>query len=151
MSAPGFKDLGALWREKARRLHNENYFSEYPPARLAEVLRKGYVGLWRPDDALRIAIGQVERGHHYPNPAFIDDMRDRFGIVGTEVREALLRILDEIASSSYMPPRNLHDPPGYPFIFESRVAGGQIYFKIQIEGSLKRPRVRVCSCHPPLY
>jgi hypothetical protein len=76
-------------------------------------------------------------------------MRD-FKVVGVEVREKTLSILDEVPPESYEPPYELEEPPGYPFIFHSNILGCVVYFKFQIEGAAKRSRVLFWSCHPAL-
>lgn len=59
-------------------------------------------------------------------------MRDHLGLVGEEVREALLDILEELPPESYEPPHELDEPPGHPFIFRSRKLRREIYFKFQV-------------------
>ena len=40
---------------------------------------------------------------------------------------------------------------GFPFIFDSAILGGEIFFKFQIVGTAKKPQVLFWSCHPPVY
>jgi hypothetical protein len=78
-------------------------------------------------------------------------MRDDLGVEVHDVNEALAAVLGEVPAENYRPPKELHDPPGIPFVFESRYFGRTIYLKIQIAGSRKKPTVLVWSCHPPDY
>jgi hypothetical protein len=78
-------------------------------------------------------------------------MREHFGTVGSEVRERLLGVLDEVPPESYEPPYELNEPPGCPFIFTSTVLGCEVFFKFQIAGTEKKPRVLFWSCHPPRH
>jgi hypothetical protein len=80
---------------------------------------------------------------------FVDNMRE-FGIVGEEVRRTVLRILEEVPPESYEPPKELEEPPGCPFIFGCAL-GREVFFKLQIVGTPRKPRVLFWSCHPPLY
>jgi hypothetical protein len=75
----------------------------------------------------------------------------RYPPVGAEVRDKLLQVLDEIPPESYQPPSEISEPPGCPFIFRCSVLGCEIYFKFQIEGTARKPRVLFWSCHPPRY
>jgi hypothetical protein len=77
-------------------------------------------------------------------------MRD-FKVVGVEVREKTLSILDEVPPETYEPPHNLEEPPGSPFIFHSSILGCEVYFKFQIAGTAKSPQVLFWSCHPPNF
>jgi hypothetical protein len=142
-------ELRERWIANAASLDRKGHFAEYAREQRKEVLAKGFLGQWRPDEALKIARNQVEHGFEFRTSQFTDDMRER-GFVGVEVREALLNILDETPPESYRPPRLLGNPPGYPFIFRCRTTGGKVYFKLQIEGSRKKPRVLFWSCHPPV-
>ena len=148
MSALTPAELRQHWLANAESLDRKGHFAEYPPKRRKEVLARGFLGRWRPDDALKIAERQTDRGFAVRTSQFTDDMRAR-GFVGHEVREALLRILAETPSECYGPPRKLCDPPGYPFIFHSRTAGCCVYLKFQIQGQ-KNPHVVFWSCHPPV-
>jgi hypothetical protein len=96
-----------------------------------------------------IARRNVALGYALRTPKFVDNMRD-FKVVGVEVREKTLSVLDEVPPESYEPPYELEEPPGYPFIFHSDILGCVVYFKFQIEGATKRPRVLFWSCHPAL-
>jgi hypothetical protein len=77
-------------------------------------------------------------------------MRDDLGVEVHEVNEALAAVLGEVPAENYRPPRELQDPPGIPFVFESYYFRRTIYLKIQIVG-VRKPRVLVWSCHPPDY
>jgi hypothetical protein len=112
-------------------------------------LRKGYLGLWAPDHGIKIARREVALGYALRTPKFVDNLRD-FKVVGVEVREKTLSILDELPPESYEPPYELEEPPGYPFIFHSNILGRVVYFKFQIAGTTKSSRVLFWSCHPPL-
>lgn len=149
MSGLNAAELRQHWIANAERLDRKGHFAEYSAKQRQEVLAKGYLGLWRPDEALKLARDQADRGASLRTQQFIDDMRER-GFVGAEVREALLKILSETPAENYRPPRNVHNPPGYPFIFDCRTAGCEIFFKLQIEGSRQKPRVLFWSCHPPV-
>jgi hypothetical protein len=126
-------------------------FATYSRKQRDEVLRKGFLGRYPPDQAIKIAREQEERGYAFRTSKFIDEMRRDFGLVGEEVREKLLKILAEIPPESYQPPRKLNDPPGCPFIFPSGVLGREVFFKFQIAGTNAKPQVLFWSCHPPLY
>ncbi len=94
---------------------------------------------------------QAGRGPGYRKDKFNDEMREHFRLVGAEVRDKLLQVLDEIPPESYQPPSELSEPPGYPFIFPCSVLGCEIYLKFQIVGTAKKPQVLFWSCHPPRY
>jgi hypothetical protein len=149
MTALSPKDLRECWIANAQRLDRLGHFAEYSPKQRAEVLRKGYLGLWAPDRAIKIARSDVALGYALRTPKFVDDMRD-FKVVGVEAREKILSILDEVPPESYEPPYELEEPPGYPFIFHSNILGCLLYFKFQIEGAAKRSRVLFWSSHPAL-
>jgi len=91
---------------------------------------------------------EADLGYAFRTPNYIDDVRD-FMVVGGEVREKTLSILDEVPPTSYEPPYELEDSPGYPFIFDSSILGCEVYFKFQIKGTAKSPHVLFWSCHPP--
>jgi hypothetical protein len=143
-------DLRRLWIEKARTLDARGYFGKYSLERREEVLRKGYLGRYSPRECIGLARDQALKGRGLYTPNFLDNLRHYFGLIGEEMREELLRILDEIPPESYEPPRELHDPPGCPFVFQCRVLGCEVYFKIQILGTPQKPRVAFWSCHPPV-
>ena len=151
MAGPDSKQFQKEWIGRAARLHREGYFSEYTSSRRDEVLRKGYLGKYSPDQGLVIARRLVKEGISTRTPKFNDEMRDHFQLVGEDVREALVRILDEIRPESYKPPRQLSDPPGLPFHFHSKTLRSDVYFKFQIGGTQKKPQVLFWSCHPPVY
>lgn len=136
------------WIQKARELDGREHFSSYSAKQRAEVLRKGYLGPVRPDDAIRIAAQLVADGLHSSTPKIIDELRRHFDVVGAEaVREALLAILAETPAAAYEPPRKLKEPPGYPYIFPCSHLGCSIYFKFQIVGTAKKRQVLFWSCH----
>src|SRR5438067_7309677 len=114
-------------------------------------LRKDSLAATHRIEQSRFAKEQEERGHAYRTGKFIDEMRRHFRLVGEEIREKLLQILDEIPPESYQPPRKLEEPPGCPFIFPSGVLGREVFFKSQIAGTTAKPMVVFWSCHPPLY
>lgn len=149
MSALSGKELRKCWIANAERLDRLGHFAEYSPKQHAEVLRKGYLGLWAPDQGIEIARREADLGYALQMPKFVDNMRD-FKVVGVEVRKNTLSILDEMPSASYEPPYELEEPPGYPFIFQSNVLGCVVYFKFQIQGTAKKSQVLFWSCHPPL-
>jgi hypothetical protein len=98
-----------------------------------------------------MARAQADQGHGYRTGKFNDDMREYFGLVGEEVRQKLIEILDEVPAECYRPPYQLEEPPGHPFILDSGVLGREIYFKFQVAGTTQKPRVLFWSCHPPRY
>jgi hypothetical protein len=151
MNAPTGGDLRAHWIAKAKLLDQEGYFAAYSQKQRVEVLTKGFLGRYPPDEAVRMARRHAEQGHCTRTGRFNDDMRNNFGLVGEEARKTLLQILEEIPPVSYKPPRELHDPPGCPFIYASRVLGREVYFKFQIVGTPQKPQVLFWSCKPPLY
>src|SRR5271169_5550910 len=111
-----------------------------------------YTGMWS-TALLREGTGPRygTRGHGYRTDRFNDNLREHFRLVGAEVRDKLLQVLDDIPPESYEPPFELEEPPGCPFIFPCTVLGCEIFFKFQIAGTAKKPRVLFWSCHPPLY
>jgi hypothetical protein len=151
MSALGGKDLRDRWIANAERLDRKGHFASYSPKRRDEVLKKGFLGRYPPDQAIKIARAQAERGHGYRKGKFNDDMREHFRLAGAEVRDKLLQVLDEIPPESYQPPFELNDPPGCPFIFRSSVLACEVFFKFQIIGTARKPQVLFWSCHPSLY
>jgi hypothetical protein len=142
------EDPRKCWIANAERLARLGHFARYSKKQRTDVLRKGYLGLWAPDQGIKAARGEADLGYAFWTPNYIDDMRD-FMVVGGEVREKTLSILDEVPPACYEPPYELDDPPGCPFIFTSSVLGCEVYFKFQIEGTAKRPQVLFWSCHPP--
>ena len=135
---------------KALALQSAGHFSRYSSTVLSEVLRKGYIGSTRPDDALRLARQKAAAGTAIRMPTVIDRLRSDFGIVGiAETQRTLSAVLEEASPLAYCPPRELRDPPGYPFIFESKCLRGPVYLKFQIVGSVRNPRVVLWSCHKP--
>lgn len=139
------------WREKAGLLDRQGYFRLYSRERRAEVLKKGYVGRWAPDRAIGIAREQVDMRIAVWTPQIWDNLRDGFGLAGPEARQAFCAVLDEVRAEYYIPPRELKDPPGIPFIYGSRRLQCQLYLKIQVEGPVTKPRVLVWSCHRAIY
>jgi hypothetical protein len=150
MSVLSAEDLRKRWVATAAMLDRQGHFSNYSTRQRAEVLRKGYLGNWPPDAAIRMARELNDGGYAFRTPQFVDDLRS-LGSVGPEVGERLRAILDEAPPESYEPPYELRDPPGHPFIFECRTFGRMLYFKFQIAGTPKKPRVLFWSCHPPIY
>jgi hypothetical protein len=150
MRVPGGKELRQCWIANAERLDRSGHFAKYSIKQRAEVLRKGYLGLWAPDQAIKIARKEADLGYAVRTPNFIDDMRD-FNVVGAEVRQKILSILDEVPPESYEPPCDLEEPPGSPFIFRSKLLRCGVYFKFQIAGTAQSPRVLFWSCHPPRF
>jgi len=151
VSVPGGKALRDRWIANAESLNKKGHFASYSPKRRDEVLKKGFLGPYPPDQALNIAMAQAERGLGYRKDKFNDNMREHFRLVGAEVRDKLLQILDEIPPESYRPPFELDEPPGYPFVFRSSVLAREVYFKFQIVGTVRKPQVLFWSCHPPLF
>jgi hypothetical protein len=145
------KLLRKHWIKNAENLAGQGHFANYSTQQRAEVLRKGFLGPWPPDRAIAIAREQAERGNAVRTPRFNDQMRDHFGLVGEELREALLEILDELPPQCYQPPRELEEPPGCPFVFRCKALGREVYFKFQVKGTAKKPQVLFWSCHPRLY
>src|ERR1039457_3801494 len=110
-------DLRSLWIARAKDLDSGGYFAAYPPKRREEILKKGVLGEWPPDRAIDIARKQVGLGIVRRTPEFVNEMRDHCGLVGDDIRNALLDILAETPPESYEPPRELEEAPGGPFIF----------------------------------
>ncbi len=148
MSDLSAKELKQRWIANAERLDKKGHFAKYLPEQREKVLRRGYLGIWRPDEAIRIARKAAEMGVAFRTPNFNDDLRD-FGLVGEEARERLLEILAEVPPELYEPPYELEEPPGTPFIFHCGVLAGEVYFKFQIKGTQRKPQVVFWSCHPP--
>src|ERR1017187_10497870 len=69
-----------------------------------------------PDQGIKIARKEAELGYAVWTRNYIDDMRN-FGVVGGEVREKTLSLLDEVPPESYESPCDLEEPPGSTFIF----------------------------------
>ena len=108
-------DLRGGWIAKAKDLDSIGHFADYPLRRRQEALQKGFLGEWPPDRALIVARRQVGLGYGVVyTPKFVNEMRDHFGLVGDDIRHALLDILGEVPPESYEPPRQLRDPPGCP-------------------------------------
>jgi len=74
----------------------------------------------------------VERGHGNWTAQFNDNVREYFSLVGDEVREKLLEILNEVPPETYDPPTRTQRTAGLPFHFSSRALGREIFFKFQI-------------------
>jgi hypothetical protein len=151
MSSFSEKSLRERWIANAGGLDRRGHFANYSSKQRDEILRKGFLGRYPPDQAITMARAEAERGQAYRTPKFNDEMRAHFGLVGAEVGDRLLKVLDEIPPESYAPPFELNQPPACPFIFPSSVLGCAIFFKFQIAGSAQKPRVVFWSCHPPLY
>jgi hypothetical protein len=150
MGTLGGEALRNQWIRNAERLNHQGHFARYPPRQREEVLRKGFLGPWPPNRAIVIAREQAEKGQAVRTPKFNDEMRNHFGLVGEEVREAVVKILGELPPESYEPPAELQEPCGCPFRFRSKTLGGEVYFKFQVRGT-RKPRVLFWSCHPPVY
>ena len=151
MSALRGKDLRERWIANAQSLDQRGHFTRYSSKQREEVLRKGFLGRYPPDQAINIARTQAEQAQAYRTPKFNDELRAHFGLVGAEVGDILLKVLDETPPESYEPPFELNEPPGCPFHFRSSALGCEVFFKFQIIGSAQKPRVVFWSCHPPLY
>jgi hypothetical protein len=150
MSVLSGRDLRERWIANAYRLDQKGHFASYSSKQRDEVLRKGFLGRYPPDQAIKMARQQAEHGQGYRTPKFNDEVREHFGLVGAEVGNKLLKILDEAPPESYEPPFKLNEPPGCPFIFRSSILGCEVFFKLQIVGTAKKPQVLFWSCHPPL-
>ena len=150
MSALSGEDLRKCWIANAERLARLGHFAKYSPKQRSEVLRKGHLGPWAPDQGIKIARKEAELGYAVWTRNYIDDMRN-FGVVGGEVREKTLSLLDEVPPESYESPCDLEEPPGSPFIFHCSIFGCEVYFKFQIAGPAKSPRVLFWSCHLPKF
>lgn len=142
-------DHSSNWIKRAQWLDSCGHFADYTERQRREVLRKGFLGSRSPAQILQLVKREVTLGHAFRKPKFNDEMRRHFGLVGDEVREAVLAVLEEIPPESYEPPRTLAEPPGCPFIFESSFLRSRVYFKVQVIGTSKRPQVLLWSCHPP--
>lgn len=151
MSAGDGKSPREQWIRRAAELGRQGRFAKYSPKQREEILRKGYLGMWPPDRAIMIAKAEAEKGYAVRKAKFNDNMRDHFDLVGEEVRETVLKLLEEVPPESYDPPAELEEPPGYPFVFRSKTLQREVYFKFQVTGSMRKPQVLFWSCHPPLY
>ena len=150
MNSLNGKDLQDCWIANAERWDKEGRFAKYSRQQRDAVRRNGFLGRYPPDEAIQLAREQAERGYAYYTRKFIDEMREYFGLVGAEVRKALLEVLAAVPPESNKPPRELDEPPGYPFEFHSGVLGREIYLKFQILEDGK-PRSLFRSCRPPRY
>jgi len=151
MSAISGKDLRQRWIANAESLDKRGHFASHSSKQHDEVLRKGFLGPYPPDQAIKMARAQAEQGQGYRTSKFNDEMRAHFGLAGAEVGDKLLKVLDETPPESYEPPFELDEPPGCPFIFRSSVLGCEVFLKFQVVGSARKPRVVFWSCHPSLY
>ena len=150
MSALSPKELRECWIANAQRLdQRETFRGDFTKATRGGLAEGMPSASGRPIGGLRSLGRDVALGYALRTPKFVDNMRD-FKVVGVEVREKTLSILDELPPESYEPPYELEEPPGYPFVFHSNILGCVVYFKFQIEGSAKNSRVLFWSCHPPL-
>lgn len=148
MQQPEREDLKECWIRRARQLDKEGRFRLYTPRQRAEVLRKGFLGKWPPDMAIKIARSEVKAGRHWRTPRFNDQMRDHYHVVDEDVRNILLKLCEEVPPECYEPPAELRDPPGYPFIFHSKILRDKVYLKFQLLGTGKKIQVLFWSCHP---
>ena len=122
MSTLSGEELRKCWIANAERLDGLGHFAKYSPKQRAEVLRKGYLGVWAPDQAIKIARREADLGYAVRTPNFIDDIRE-FTVVGGEVREKTLSILDEVPPESYQPPGDLEEPPRVSLYFPLQYSG----------------------------
>src|ERR1039457_4739032 len=113
MSALSGEDLRKCWIANAERLARLGHFAKYSPKQRSEVLRKGYLGPWAPDQGIKIARKEAELGYAVWTQNYIDDMRN-FGVVGGEVREKTLSILGEVPPESYDPRTTWKNRPDLP-------------------------------------
>ncbi|HXB75112.1 MAG TPA: hypothetical protein VNY05_43170 [Candidatus Acidoferrales bacterium] len=84
MSALSGKDLRERWIANAERLDKRGHFASYSSKQRDEVLRKGFLASYPPDQAIKMARDQAEQGHGYRTPKFNDEIREHFGLVGAE-------------------------------------------------------------------
>ena len=63
MSALSGEDLRKCWIANAERLARLGHFAKYSPKQRSEVLRKGYLGPWAPDQGIKIARKEAEQGY----------------------------------------------------------------------------------------
>jgi len=112
MSALTGKDLRKRWIANADRLDRRGHFASYSSTQRDEILRKGFLGRFPPDRAIAMARTQAEQGHGYRTPKFNHEMRAHFNLVGSEVGDRLLKVLDEIPPKSYEPPIGRRMPSG---------------------------------------
>src|ERR1039458_2942852 len=113
MSALSGEDLRKCWIANAERLARLGHFAKYSPKQRSEVLRKGHLGPWAPDQGIKIARKEAELGYAVWTRNYIDDMRN-FGVVGGEVREKTLSLLDEVPPESYESPATWKSRPDLP-------------------------------------
>jgi hypothetical protein len=145
---PAADDRRIWWTARAEELDRRGHFRNYPGPQRREVLAKGFLGSWRPDRAVEVALTEFRERRALRTPKFNDELRDCFGLVGEELRRAVLAVLAEAPWDSYQPPAELREPPGYPYVFPSKTLGCRVYLKFQISGSARKPRVLFWSCHP---
>ena len=77
------EDPRKCWIANAERLARLGHFARYSKKQRTDVLRKGYLGLWAPDQGIKAARGEADLGYAFWTPNYIDDMRD-FMVVGGE-------------------------------------------------------------------
>ena len=75
------EDPRKCWIANAERLARLGHFARYSKKQRTDVLRKGYLGLWAPDQGIKAARGEADLGYAFWTPNYIDDMRD-FMVVG---------------------------------------------------------------------
>ena len=110
-------DPRRLWVTRAKQLDSKGHFAGYATKRRREVLKKGFLGEWPPDRAIVIASRHVELGYEWRTPKFVNEMRDHFGLVGDDIRYALLEIPGRGPSRVVRTPSRTRGPARVPFHF----------------------------------
>lgn len=77
------KDLRNCWIANAARLDRKRHFANYSSEQREEVMRKGFLGRYPPDQAIRAPRKHAERGRGYRKEKFNDEMREYFGPLAT--------------------------------------------------------------------
>jgi hypothetical protein len=113
MSTLSGKELRKCWIANAERLDRLGHFAKYSPKQRAEVLRKGYLGLWAPDQAIEIARKETDLGYAVRTPNFIDDMRE-FTVVGGKSARRRFPYWMKCLRSPISPPASWKSRPDLP-------------------------------------
>ena len=79
MSALSGEDLRKCWIANAERLARLGHFAKYSPKQRSEVLRKGYLGPWAPDQGIKIARKEAELGYAVWTRNYIDSLLSKTG------------------------------------------------------------------------
>jgi len=139
MSALSPKELRECWIANAKAGSAGTFCTV-----LAEATRgglaEGYLGLWAPDHGIKIARRDVALGYALRDAEFVDTC----AISKEWARRSAKRLFPywmKCLLGHMNPLTNWRSRPGYPFIFHSNILGCVVYFKFQIAGIAKSPRV----------